>query len=809
MKRLIYLLFLVLLASTTVTARTEWTINGKAYEVDTLIFPHPVGPGVTFAKYDVPAMPLKVSVMTMDLTNKYIDFETCKSGDRGVAEENPLSMARRNDRPGHEVVGATNGDFYFYTNPVENGIPRSGQFRRDECVTNPVGRACFVLDDNRKPYIDRVDFAGRITHKDTTFRLHTVNMQRLEWENTGGNQINLYTNSYGLKTENCSGGVKALIHPKEGNFMWWANRTENCIIDSVFDGSGVTAIPEGHAVLWARGTCINQINAMMPGDEIAINLGVNLRQQPGLLSNFKELMGGSNHIFLKNGVNAEDQDARHPRTCIGFNSDSTKVFLVVIDGRSIASTGVTLFEAADVFRGLGAANAVNLDGGGSSCMVVNNEVVNTPSDGSLRAVGNGCLLISNAPANDSIGMLNFAPRSWNISISAKVKTGVWGYNKYGVLKTKDLQGCTFSCDPQVGTFNEDGTLVAAAKPATGNIYAEYNGITTAQPVNILNAKKVLGNDSVLIDKYHQYEIKVLGLSGYQEDIVDPSIISWISSNEGAATVGTDGIVKAVADGKTLISGTGENFNDTVLVSVENPKAHITNIENSPIDPATWSVTMSGGKDVNVSTLDNGFKVEFTGASSRNPYLKLTKKMRLWGIADTLRIRFCPNGLTIKRIKLSTTTPSTSQTVTGIDINETITGEYVLNIPVSQLTDAGDLSNYPLGFNYLYFNFASPTSGQQYSFEIPGIELIYGQETSGVAHNMEDKASVTVYPNPIEAGATLHINVADGTIARVFDLQGRLVKEASVQGGMIGTPVMASGIYLLKIDGNAAIRLIVK
>lgn len=47
-------------------AKTQWTINRKVYDVDTLIYPHPVGPGVIFAKYDVPGMPLKVSVMEMD-----------------------------------------------------------------------------------------------------------------------------------------------------------------------------------------------------------------------------------------------------------------------------------------------------------------------------------------------------------------------------------------------------------------------------------------------------------------------------------------------------------------------------------------------------------------------------------------------------------------------------------------------------------------------------------------------------------------------------------------------------------------------
>ena len=90
-------------------------------------------------------------------------------------------------------------------------------------------------------------------------------------------------------------------------------------------------------------------------------------------------------------------------------------------------------------------------------MVVNDEVINHPSDGSVRAVGNGCLLVSVAPEDDDIGIISYEPRCYNLSISATTRFGVWGYNQYGVLKTRDLQGCTFSCDPQVGTFDATWT----------------------------------------------------------------------------------------------------------------------------------------------------------------------------------------------------------------------------------------------------------------------------------------------------------------------------------------------------------------
>ena len=64
MKKLIFLVALVLLLATPMQAKTQWTVGNKTFDVDTLVFPHLVGPGVTFAKYDLPDMPLKVSDRT-------------------------------------------------------------------------------------------------------------------------------------------------------------------------------------------------------------------------------------------------------------------------------------------------------------------------------------------------------------------------------------------------------------------------------------------------------------------------------------------------------------------------------------------------------------------------------------------------------------------------------------------------------------------------------------------------------------------------------------------------------------------------
>ncbi|MBZ0112396.1 MAG: phosphodiester glycosidase family protein [Thermoanaerobaculia bacterium] len=84
--------------------------------------------------------------------------------------------------------------------------------------------------------------------------------------------------------------------------------------------------------------------------------------------------------------------ARHPRTAAGARADGTLLF-VTVDGRDPQrSVGMSLPELTDLFLTLGAVSAVNLDGGGSTTMVIDNRILNQPTDGDgERANGDGIL----------------------------------------------------------------------------------------------------------------------------------------------------------------------------------------------------------------------------------------------------------------------------------------------------------------------------------------------------------------------------------------------------------------------------------
>ena len=102
-----------------------------------------------------------------------------------------------------------------------------------------------------------------------------------------------------------------------------------------------------------------------------------------------------NRRLVTNGVNnitSPDtfDTTPNPRTAAGVTSDG-RLVLVTVDGRQTGvSEGMTTIELADLLVSYGVRNGINLDGGGSTTMAIADpspRLLNTPSDGSARAVG--------------------------------------------------------------------------------------------------------------------------------------------------------------------------------------------------------------------------------------------------------------------------------------------------------------------------------------------------------------------------------------------------------------------------------------
>ena len=93
---------------------------------------------------------------------------------------------------------------------------------------------------------------------------------------------------------------------------------------------------------------------------------------PGLVENGKITVDATTEVAQSRTSN--------PRTAIG-QIGALHYLAVVSDGRTSESAGLSLLELAQLMQSYGCTNAYNLDGGGSSTMVLNGKIINIPTDG--------------------------------------------------------------------------------------------------------------------------------------------------------------------------------------------------------------------------------------------------------------------------------------------------------------------------------------------------------------------------------------------------------------------------------------------
>nr|MBA2671445.1 phosphodiester glycosidase family protein [Gemmatimonadota bacterium] len=175
-----------------------------------------------------------------------------------------------------------------------------------------------------------------------------------------------------------------------------AGDVERGVVIARHDRVGGLTVPEDDRILAGRGAAAEWIGALAPGDTVRWHLA--FAGAPGAV---RELVGGF-PLLLLDGESVLHRvpriwppfaTGRHPRTAVGIRADGT-IVLVVVDGRREGySVGMTLEETAELMRELGAMDALNLDGGGSTTLVTAAGIINRPSDAEERPVANALLVM--------------------------------------------------------------------------------------------------------------------------------------------------------------------------------------------------------------------------------------------------------------------------------------------------------------------------------------------------------------------------------------------------------------------------------
>jgi exopolysaccharide biosynthesis protein len=344
--------------------------------------------GVKHVCYVYNSIPWDINVVEIDI-NENNSFISVKGKDRIFNSRETLSsIVKRIKSNNSNVVAGINADFFH-----PNGDIVSSQISKGEFVKGVrTKRSLFGIRREGTPFIGSLNFTGDITTKGK----NKININACN--TTCGVESVVVYNRYFNDTLKNSGKYKGFLLIPIDSIK---NSKSYKAIVSITNDTNIILTDNKYAIL-ANGKKAEELKTLLrDNDTVSIFLGFEKQSEE-----FSELLGGLPHIIksgkdiseeqtIKEGSNVGFRNTRHPRTAIGYNQLKNKLFFVVVDGRQQISDGMTLGELASFMLYVGCSEGLNFDGGGSTTMIVNDKIVNSPSDFTgERSVGNALLLLS-------------------------------------------------------------------------------------------------------------------------------------------------------------------------------------------------------------------------------------------------------------------------------------------------------------------------------------------------------------------------------------------------------------------------------
>ncbi|MGE5399850.1 MAG: phosphodiester glycosidase family protein [Ignavibacteriales bacterium] len=364
------------------------------------IFVEELAPGILHKQIFNSRDTLMINIVRADMSKGNYYVKAVKARNSLLGREKVSEMASRSVDSLGEVICAINADFFnMKTGEVENNMVSEGMFVRATTMTDsPFDvfdniHSQFGITYQNKPYIERFRFVGNVIFP----RGVVENLGRINSE-PDSNSMVLYNTYQGR-------------HTPAGKNNWKIAETELVPIRTVADTfycvtnggilkSSNNLLRQGRPILSGNNNYADvMIRNIKDGDTIKIVVKLD-PNYPGM----RTLTGGWPRI-VRDGVNIADSadsiegtfpkfsKVKHPRTGIGFSSDSTIIYFITVDGRQESSSGISLKDFADLMISESVIQGLNLDGGGSTTLVIGDKIVNHPSDtNGERPVGN-CLLL--------------------------------------------------------------------------------------------------------------------------------------------------------------------------------------------------------------------------------------------------------------------------------------------------------------------------------------------------------------------------------------------------------------------------------
>ena len=379
-----------------------WASQIAAQQFDSSVARN-VAPGVVHRRVVVNAGPWHVNILEIDLRQPGVSIRAVRAHDSFGGRETVSSMVARYKGPG-KVVGAVNADFFNIraSGESENNVVIEGRLWKGVKVTDSpydtfdTIHSQLGVDWQNHPFIERFEFEGSITGPDK----RTVNLDALNfWPDSSA--FVLYTAAFGDSTP----GDSTRRHPLVVSLRSAGERGDTLLFRVAGKPRQSWSLPlAGGGALLAGGKRRPELWVLSRAG--LLKVVPNLSPVHGHL---RTVVGGWPRLIVHGHSVAAQADslegtfprfssARHPRTAVGFSADSSKLFLITVDGRRESDSGMSLVELARLMLDLGVYEGMNFDGGGSTTMVVDGQVVNSPSDKTgERAVGSALLVVIDAP----------------------------------------------------------------------------------------------------------------------------------------------------------------------------------------------------------------------------------------------------------------------------------------------------------------------------------------------------------------------------------------------------------------------------
>ncbi len=351
--------------------------------------------------------PWDIYVAEIDLSNPDNQFRVAIANGRAAwidglgntysSRETLADMIARREAAGEEVIAAINSDFFNMANGMQfNVTALKGIIASTGITADP--HAAFYSDQAGEAFI------GMVRHKQKAalgkageYPIHAINMAR------GADQLILYNSKINQAGSGCNQwGLELLLQALDSGLI------NGVISYKVIDKAPLVEMQApDQVILSGHGKARVFLDKAETGDLLRVyNDFEGLHKSP-----IVEMVGGWGHI-VKDGLNRSvaaieeegsmiHENERHPRSAIGYNKSKTKLYLVVVDGRSKLSAGMNLDELANfMIEELGVWEGLNFDGGGSTTLMAGSTTVNNPSGGTQRAIANALLVVNKAPAEE-------------------------------------------------------------------------------------------------------------------------------------------------------------------------------------------------------------------------------------------------------------------------------------------------------------------------------------------------------------------------------------------------------------------------